>query len=608
MSESFLYRRTWGGSVSPDGSAFAHIVDVGGYPRAAQRFLHFTETSSARWVELPVDGPVEKILHSADGHWLACEVSPGGGEHHQVWVVTTDPEDRAARRLGEGDSAGTMELVCWDGNRVGVSATGADGVSEAQLIDPQTQETTVLDRRMGARLVDSWNGAALLRVGPRGYRELLLIRDGRMQPLLPADPGSTTDAGVLLDFEHGWRTSLFGAQGADDGVVQMLVRSDFECENHRLLAVEVADDGVRYRVLAERESATLDEFAVSNDMSTVALVWNREGYSETQILNLTDGSVNPPVRLPGLVARELSMSTAGSVLTVTVEGPGLPPQVQLVDVRRAEVIPLEPTPTVGRDAPAPSLERFIARDGLELSGLLYRSPHVPGGEPGPTVVYFHGGPEAQSVPGYNSMFEKLLAAGFHVFAPNVRGSGGLGRTFSHADDRYGRFAAIADAADCADYLVDAEIADADRIACSGRSYGGYLTLASLTFHPDRYAAGVAICGMSDLESFYRNTEPWIAAAAYTKYGHPEHDRELLRELSPIHHIDRLVAPLLVVHGVHDTNVPVTESLQIVDAVTAQGGSAKAVLFEDEGHAIVKRGNKDRLAREMIAWLEVSFAG
>jgi dipeptidyl aminopeptidase/acylaminoacyl peptidase len=607
VSENSPYRRTWGGSVSPDGSAFAHIVDVGGYPRAAQRFLHFTETSSARWVELPVDGPVEKILHSADGHWLACEVAPGGGEHHQVWVVTTNPEDRAARRLGEGDSAGTMELVCWDGNRVGVSATGADGVSEAQLIDPQTQETTLLDRRMGARLVDSWNGAALLRVGPRGYRELLLIHDGGTRPLLPADPGSTTDAGVILDLESGRRTSLFGVPGGDDGIVQVLVRSDFDAENHRLLAVEVANDGIRYRVLAERESASLDEFAVSNDMSTVALVWNRAGYSETQILNLADGSVNPPVQLPGLVARELSMSTTGAVLAVTVEGPSLPPQVQLVDVHSAEVIPLEPTPATARSVPAPTLEHFRARDGLGLTGLLYRSPHLAADRPGPAVVYFHGGPEAQSVPGYNSMFEQLLAAGFHVFAPNVRGSGGLGRTFSHADDRYGRFAAIADAADCADHLVEAGIADPDRIACSGRSYGGYLTLASLTFHPDRYTAGVAICGMSDLESFYRNTEPWIAAAAYTKYGHPQHDRELLQELSPIHHIDKLVAPLLVIHGVHDTNVPVTESLQMVDAVIAQGGIAKAVLFEDEGHAIVKRANKDRLAQEMIAWLEASFS-
>ena len=189
-----------------------------------------------------------------------------------------------------------------------------------------------------------------------------------------------------------------------------------------------------------------------------------------------------------------------------------------------------------------------------------------------------------------------------MFAPNVRGSSGYGRTFSHADDRYGRFAGIDDVADCVAYLVEAGIADPDRVACAGRSYGGYLTLASLTFHAELFASGVAICGMSDLESFYRNTEPWIAAAAYPKYGHPEYDRELLAELSPIHRIDDLVAPLLVVHGAHDTNVPVSESEQIVEAVRAKGGRAEFLLFDDEGHEIVKRENKMVLADTMAKWL------
>ena len=85
--------------MSPDATAFAHLVDDGGYPRAVQRFLRGWRASSSRDVELPVEGPVNRVMHSADGHWLACEVAPDGGTRSQIWVVTTDPDDRDARRI-----------------------------------------------------------------------------------------------------------------------------------------------------------------------------------------------------------------------------------------------------------------------------------------------------------------------------------------------------------------------------------------------------------------------------------------------------------------------------------------------------------------------------
>ena len=185
------------------------------------------------------------------------------------------------------------------------------------------------------------------------------------------------------------------------------------------------------------------------------------------------------------------------------------------------------------------------------------------------MMFLHGGPEGQGRPGYNEFFPPLLEAGVTVFLPNVRGSGGFGRTFMHADDRDRRFAAIDDVADAALFLVDRGLAQADRIACCGWSYGGYLTQAALTFHPQLFAAGISICGMSDLNTWYRNTEPWIAAAAYSKYGHPVGDRELLDQLSPLLRAHALTTPLLLVHGLNDTNVPPSESQQMYDALRAR---------------------------------------
>jgi dipeptidyl aminopeptidase/acylaminoacyl peptidase len=131
-------------------------------------------------------------------------------------------------------------------------------------------------------------------------------------------------------------------------------------------------------------------------------------------------------------------------------------------------------------------------------------------------------------------------------------------------------------------------------------------MAAMTFHPDLFAAGVTICGMSDLSTFYRNTEPWIADAAYPKYGHPVNDRELLEQLSPLRRVDALAAPLLVVHGANDTNVAVSESAQIVDALRRLGRDVRYLLFSDDGHEIAKRENSTALAAAMRDWLTRAF--
>jgi dienelactone hydrolase len=613
-------RANYGASLSPDATAFAHIVDDGGYPRAVQRFLRGWRASSSRDVVLPVEGPVERVIHSADGHWLACQVAPEGSERSQIWVVTTDPDDRMARRIDFHD-AGRAELIGWDGIRVAAMLMGEDGVGASCLIDPADGNRIVLDRRSGGRLVDAWAGASLVRVGPRGYHELLMLHGLTEIALLPSDPGSTTDTGVILD-DHFPRRIRSGPTGEEirlyypaktygvnstEGFVRALIRSDNGCDHARLLEVTATADGVSYYVVAERPDCDLDEFMVSDDLSTVALLWNLNGRSELQILEYADNTLLPPIPLPGLVASELSVSAGGSMVSLTVEGPSLPRTVELVDPRSREWQRIDREPSHGPVASGvvPTLERITARDGLEFTAWLYRPP-----SDSPStgaLVYLHGGPEGQARPDYSEVFPELLEAGITVLTPNVRGSGGLGRSFMHADDKEGRFAAIDDVADCVRFLVDAGLADPDRIACAGWSYGGYLTLAALTCHPELFAAGISICGMSDLCTFYRNTEPWIAAAAYPKYGHPVRDRELLEALSPLRRVHALTVPLLVVHGANDTNVPVSESEQIVDALREIGRPVRFLLFDDDGHDIVKRENRATLTAAITEWLNDAFS-
>jgi alpha-beta hydrolase superfamily lysophospholipase len=608
--------------MSPDATAFAHLVDDGGFPRAVQRFLSGWRASSSRDVELPVEGAVTRVLHSADGHWLACEVAPDGATRSQIWVVTTDPDDRDARRIDQwapGVQEGTAELIAWDGTHVAAILTGEDGVGSSCLIDPSDGATVVLDRRSGGRLVDAWAGASMIRVGPRGYRDLIMLRGLTEIALLPYDPGSTTDAGIILD-DHSPRRLRSGLDGelaalyqpakvygpnSPDGYVRALVRSENGAEHARLLEVTATASGVSYQVVAERPGYQLDEFTVSDDLSTVGMLWNINGASALQLLELADNTLHEPIPLPGMVASQLSASAGGSMLAMTVEGPSMPPTVELVNPRTREWEPVDREPSTGPVAADPTLETITARDGLQITGWLFRPP--PDVEPVGAMMFLHGGPEGQGRPGYNEFFPPLLERGITVFLPNVRGSGGFGRSFMHADDREGRFAAIDDVADAALYLVAREVAPPDRIACCGWSYGGYLTQAALAFHPQLFAAGISVCGMSDLNTWYRTTEPWIAAAAHPKYGHPVSDRELLDRLSPLLRAHALTSPLLLVHGRNDTNVPPTESEQMYDALRALDRTVELLVFDDDGHDIDRRENRAVLVRAMCDWLITAFS-
>jgi dienelactone hydrolase len=613
-------RATYGASLSPDATAFAHIVDDGGYPRAVQRFLRGSRTSSSRDVELPVQGPVTRVIHSADGHWLACEVAPEGGTRTQIWVVTTDPDDRDARRIDQwpaGTPEGTAQLVGWDGVLVAAILTGEDGVGSSCLINPADGTNIVLDRRSGGKLIDAWNGAALVRVGPRGHRELIMLHGLTEIALLPYDSGSITDAGVILDDHHPRRLrsgphgevmKLYHPAGdyplnGTRGYVRALIRSDNGSEHARLIEVTSTEDGVSYHVVAERPGYDLDEFVVSDDLSTIALLWNIHGRSELQILEYADNTLSEPIPLPAPVAGELSISAVGSTVALTVQGPSMPRTVELVDSRSREWERIDREPSGGSAAGDPELVTIRARDGLDVTGWLY-SPS--GDESVGALVYLHGGPEGQARPEYSEIFPVLLDAGITVLTPNVRGSGGFGRTFSHADDKELRFAAIDDVADCARFLVDRGLAAPHRIACCGWSYGGYLTQAALTFHPELFAAGISICGMSDLGTFYRNTDPWEAAAAYPKYGHPVNDRELLDRLSPLLRVEALTAPLLLVHGANDTNVPATESRQMFHALRGLGRTVEHLEFDDDGHHILKHENRGALVKAIADWLIAAF--
>ncbi|MBV7294743.1 prolyl oligopeptidase family serine peptidase [Corynebacterium sp. TAE3-ERU12] len=601
-------RHTYGASLSPDGTAIAYIVRDGGYPRAVEVPLENGAVGDERPVELPVEGPVTRVLHSPDAQWIACEVSPGGTERLETWLVPAGSNTNEARHPQlSGDAKNT--LVEWDGNQLAMDAFTADGIAEGRLVDPRTGDHVVLDRRTDSQLVAAESGHALMRVGPRGSRELLLVRpDGSWLPLLPPEPGAMTESGVIL-----------GSAAMPDFDTQVvLALSDHGSDRRRVLRLEIEGDDVEISELIAMADSDVDEFVISENLTTAAVLWNTGGVSALDVLSLGENQqvlVRRSIELPGMVATDLSITDDGELLSLTVEGPNLPPTVEILSTAtgKIESLDVERSRRITERAQAdymPELVRYMARDGLELSGWLYHSAvnglgkDIDANEgPGPVYIHVHGGPELQSRPVNHDILTALIDSGVTVFTPNIRGSSGAGRAFIHADDRYGRFAAIRDLADTAKFLIAAGIADPDRIALGGRSYGGFLSLLAAERFPRLFRAIIDACGMTSWETYYASTEPWLAAAAAPKYGYPLQDAELLHDISPITNAHRITEPVLFIHGDTDTNVPPAESQQMVDALTARGMPVEHLVVPGEGHKFAKPKSRRLIAATMLDFLQ-----
>jgi dipeptidyl aminopeptidase/acylaminoacyl peptidase len=249
----------------------------------------------------------------------------------------------------------------------------------------------------------------------------------------------------------------------------------------------------------------------------------------------------------------------------------------------------------------PELVRYKAQDGLELSGWLYRPAGAKSA--GPIVLSFHGGPEGQERPGFNSTYQALLGQGIAIFAPNVRGSSGFGKKFVNLDNGALRVNGVKDIQATVDYVVKAGVADPKRIGIMGGSYGGYMVAAGLTEYPELFAAGANLFGVVNFETFFKHTQPWMAAISKIEYGDPDTQLEMLRQLSPIHRIDRIKAPTIVLHGANDTNVPVIEAEQVVANLKQRGVPVEYVLFPDEGHGWRKIPNRIRATVEIVRWFD-----
>ncbi|MAV58833.1 MAG: S9 family peptidase [Candidatus Marinimicrobia bacterium] len=249
--------------------------------------------------------------------------------------------------------------------------------------------------------------------------------------------------------------------------------------------------------------------------------------------------------------------------------------------------------------------KYTSRDGLTINGYL-TIPKGSNGKNLPVVVNPHGGPWARDRWGFNPEIQYLANNGYAVFQMNFRGSTGYGREFWEKSFKQWGKTMQDDITDGVQWLIKEGIANPDKIGIYGASYGGYATLAGLTFTPDLYACGVDYVGVSSLFTFMESMPPYwelYREMMYEMVGHPEKDKELLASSSPLKHVDKIKVPLFIAQGANDPRVKKSESDQIVEALKQKGIDVPYMVKDNEGHGFYNEENRFDFYREMSAFLE-----
>jgi dipeptidyl aminopeptidase/acylaminoacyl peptidase len=254
-------------------------------------------------------------------------------------------------------------------------------------------------------------------------------------------------------------------------------------------------------------------------------------------------------------------------------------------------------------APMKSIE-YKSRDGLTIHGYLT----LPlGREPKnlPAVVIPHGGPWARDTWGYDPEVQFLANRGYAVLQMNFRGSTGYGRKFWEASFKQWGKTMQDDITDGVQWLTKQGVADPKKVAIYGGSYGGYATLAGVTFTPDLYAAAVDYVGVSNLFTFMKTIPPYwkpYLDMFHEMVGDEVKDKELLAATSPALHADKIKTPLLVAQGAQDPRVNKAESDQIVDGLRKRGVDVEYMVKDNEGHGFHNEENKFAFYEAMEAFL------
>lgn len=549
------------------------------------------------------DEPVSGVLRRPGSNTLSFQRDAGGSEFAQLFLL--NPDDGVATLLSDGESRNGATVWNRQGSQLSFLSTRRNGASnDIWVMNPDEPDSArlVLESEDG-----SWWGAS--EYSASGSK------------LLAYNYVSIADSRIhLLDIDTGEHVRLAGggeqttsnyplAFSENDDGMWLITDSGGEFDQ---LAWQSLRPGSRPELVTADIPWNVDAGAISHDRKRIAFLVNEDGRSALYLLDTASREYQRVDSLPTGQAYGLEFSPNDRKLGLTLNSPLSPADSYVLDLGPrplesgaltrwtfSEVGGLDTTQFV-----TPELVHYPTFDQVggkprQIPAWVYKPP---GPGPFPVVVSIHGGPEGQSRPYFSSTYQMWLAKlGVAVVVPNVRGSAGYGKSYLALDNGFKREDSVRDIGALLDWIADQDDLDDDRVAVYGGSYGGYMVLASAVHYSDRLAAAVDVVGISNFVTFLENTQDYRRDLRRAEYG-DERDpamRAHLQNISPLNNVSRIKVPMLVVQGENDPRVPVTEAVQMVSALRAQGSPVWYMNALNEGHGYKKKENRDIYQQAMV---------
>jgi dipeptidyl aminopeptidase/acylaminoacyl peptidase len=567
---------------SKDGATLFHLRGAG----LPQVWAMDLDGGNARAISAH-DEKVAFLRRAPTDERLLWGIDAGGDECTQFWLLEPGGVPRALT-----DAPAAMHDIGGfspDGTRLSYAANDRDpSIFDILVMDVATGARTRLMEGPGIVHAPAWrpDGAALAVIYDYSSSDQRLfimdVATGALSEVPQQEP--TRYSGVR--WSQGALCALSDAGG-----------SDFM----RLCSLDPVTGAAD--VLAEADGMDIEAWSLSPDGKLLASVENDRGYATLRIGPM--GGARPAVTgLPVGIVGDLAWAPDSSALACAAQGPTAPSGIWLW--RDGAVRPVwrpDPLAEAGIDPAhliAPAVVEWMTFDGLRIPGFyaLPRTPAPPGGYP--AVVWVHGGPASQTRANFRADTQMLLDQGFAVLLPNIRGSTGYGRAYMELDEIDLRPDCLEDLAAGRAWLAAQPNIDASRIGIMGQSYGGWVVLAAVTLQADLWHAAVNYYGIADFETLLDKTGPWRRDHRAREYGYPGTDDALFDRISPLRHVEKVRAPLLVLHGDRDPRVPMNESELMVAAMESRQMQVRYERFTYAGHGFIRPDHRRRVYAAVAA--------
>jgi len=511
----------------------------------------------------------------------------GGNEFRQIYRC--DMADGRVTLLTDGGRSQNGGIE-WStrGDRIAYGSTRRNGADrDIYVMDPldPTTDRIALEVSGGGLSVLDWSpDDRQLLIG-----EYLSITESRLW-LLDLQTGDKT----LLTEPGPESVSYRNAQFSKDGA-GLYLTTDKDAEFQRLSHMDLATR--QTAVLVDSISWDVEGLDLSPDGRRIAFGTNEAGISRLYLFDVAASKLQRVDAVPTGTAGGLKWHPKGRDLAFTISSARSPSDVYSLDTETGEVsrwTESELGGLVATELSEPELVNWSSFDGRGITGFLYEPPARFAGKR-PVMIVIHGGPESQSRPGFLGRSNYFLnELGIALLLPNVRGSTGYGKTFVKLDNGMKREDSVKDIGALLDWIAKQPNLDASRTMVMGGSYGGYMTLACATNYSDRLRCAIDIVGISNFNTFLKNTESYRRDLRRAEYG-DERDpamQEFFERIAPLNNATKITKPLFVVQGGNDPRVPLSEAEQMVERVREHGTPVWYLMAKDEGHGFRKKENTD----------------